>query len=77
MFLKADVVYDSNVTSAADIAQAIDDLGFACHVLEDSANNNEKVHLLVSSRTGLTEKNIYFTGIRYYVNTDLPKEALM
>lgn len=48
MFLKADVIYDDTVISAAEIAQAIDDLGFPCHVLQDSANNNERVHLLVS-----------------------------
>jgi Cu+-exporting ATPase len=47
MFLKADVIYDANITTATDIAQAIDDLGFPSMVLEDSANHNEKAHLLV------------------------------
>lgn len=47
MFQKADAIYDRSVTTAPEIAQAIDDLGFPCQVLEDSANNNEKVHLLV------------------------------
>ena len=47
MFQKADAIYDRNVTTAPEIAQVIDDLGFPCQVVEDSANNNEKVHLLV------------------------------
>uniref|UniRef100_A0A183CMY3 P-type Cu(+) transporter n=1 Tax=Globodera pallida TaxID=36090 RepID=A0A183CMY3_GLOPA len=47
MFLKANVVYDDSVITATEIAQAIDDLGFPCHVLDDSANNNEKCFLLL------------------------------
>uniref|UniRef100_A0A914HJS8 P-type Cu(+) transporter n=1 Tax=Globodera rostochiensis TaxID=31243 RepID=A0A914HJS8_GLORO len=47
MFLKANVVYDDSVITATEIAQAIDDLGFPCHVLDDSANNNEKLFLLL------------------------------
>lgn len=50
MFLKADVIYDSKITTAADIAAAIEDLGFDTQVLEDSASNNEKVNLLVNFR---------------------------
>lgn len=48
MFLKADVVYDDALINAQEIAQAIDDLGFPCHVLDDTANNNERINLLVS-----------------------------
>lgn len=47
MFLKADVIYDSKLITAQEIATAIEDLGFDAQVLEDSANNNEKVNLLV------------------------------
>lgn len=48
MFQKAEVCYDENVTTSVDIAKAIDDMGFPCSVIEDSANSNEKVSLLVS-----------------------------
>ncbi|KAI1723796.1 e1-E2 ATPase domain-containing protein [Ditylenchus destructor] len=51
MFLKADVIYDSKITTAADIAAAIEDLGFDTQVLEDSASNNEKVNLLIGGMT--------------------------
>ncbi|KAI1719899.1 heavy-metal-associated domain-containing protein [Ditylenchus destructor] len=51
MFLKADVIYDSKTTTAADIAAAIEDLGFDTQVLEDSASNNEKVNLLIGGMT--------------------------
>lgn len=47
MFLKADVVYDANLINASEIATAIEDLGFDTQVLDDTANNNEKVNLLV------------------------------
>ena len=60
MFQKADAIYDRNVTTAPEIAQAIDDLGFPCQVVEDSANNNEKVHLLVLLKL---QKNAYFLKI--------------
>uniref|UniRef100_A0A915CVI8 P-type Cu(+) transporter n=1 Tax=Ditylenchus dipsaci TaxID=166011 RepID=A0A915CVI8_9BILA len=40
-----------SVTNATDIATAIEDLGFDAQVLEDSANNNEKVNLLIGGMT--------------------------
>lgn len=47
MFLKSDVVYDANLVNAQEIATAIEDLGFDTQVLDDTANSNEKVNLLV------------------------------
>lgn len=48
MFRKADVLYDSNVTTATNVATAIEDMGFDAQVLEDSTNGNETVNLFVS-----------------------------
>lgn len=48
MFCKADILYDSNITTAADVAIAIEDMGFDTKVLEDSANGNETINLFVS-----------------------------
>ncbi|KAL7073730.1 hypothetical protein ACQ4LE_007455 [Meloidogyne hapla] len=51
MFMKAHVIYDSSLINASKIAQEIDDLGFECQVLSDSANINETVHLLIGGMT--------------------------
>lgn len=49
MFLKADVVYDSELTCAAEVRDAITDLGYPSQILEDSMNSNKKINLLVRS----------------------------
>nr|CAD2144074.1 unnamed protein product [Meloidogyne enterolobii] len=51
MFMKAHVIYDSSLINASKIAQEIDDLGFECQVLTDSANINETIHLLIGGMT--------------------------
>lgn len=60
MFLKADVIYDTNIISAQAIAAAIEDLGFDAQVLEESDNNNERVNLIVSNRNALSNPKMCF-----------------
>ena len=48
MFSKADVVYDNDVISAAEIRDAITDLGYPSQILEDTADGDSKIDLLVS-----------------------------
>lgn len=54
MFCKADILYDSNITTAADVAIAIEDMGFDTKVLEDSANGNETINLFIGGMTCAT-----------------------
>lgn len=48
IFSKADVVYDSDIITAAEIRDAITDLGYPSSILEDTADGDSKIDLLVS-----------------------------
>lgn len=49
--MSADVVYDNQVTTANDIAEAIDDLGYPCSVVEEAVTTNTKQTFAITGMT--------------------------
>lgn len=50
---KAEVTFDPDVISAADVAELIADLGFSATVVEAAAPNHSSLDLRVSESLGL------------------------